>query len=184
MALLVGPVASAHALALERALQIQSDVDDLHCILCEFTERDCSVIIRSLRGSVPQSLRFAVSDWAGQARLESYLRRLRLEAIEVFDPQSLPEGVLGILFGLGTPLRVAFGDLRWICSSNSRPRKGVFQGRRPRRMRSMRQLAANGAVATVRGREIQGKPDCGRSCRGLRISFRWIGWPPPFPRRI
>ena len=118
VALLVGPFASAHALALERALQIQLDAHDLHSILCEFTERDCSVIIRSLRGSVPQSLRFAVSDWAAQARLESYLRRLRLETIEVFDPQSLPEGLLGILFGLGTPLRVAFGDLRWICSSN------------------------------------------------------------------
>ena len=117
VALLVGPVASAHALILERALQIHSAGDDHHCILCEFAERDSSVTIRSLRGSAPQSLRFAVSDRAGQARLELYLRRLRLEAVEVFDPQSLPEATLGILFGLGTPLRVAFGDLRWICSS-------------------------------------------------------------------
>ena len=117
VALLVAPVSSAHALVLERARQIQSEVDGLHCILCEFAERASCVIIRSLRGSVPQSLRFAVSDRAGQASLESYLKRLLLKAVEVFDPQSLPEAMLEILFKLETPFRFALGDLRWICGS-------------------------------------------------------------------
>ena len=74
------------------------------------------MILRSLRGTVPQSLGFAISSRSGQTRLESYLQRIRLEAVEVFDPQSLPEDVLGILFKLRAPLRVVFGDLRWICN--------------------------------------------------------------------
>ena len=49
--LLVGPAGSAHALVLERARQIQTATDDLHCLLCEFADLDSSVIIKSLRGN-------------------------------------------------------------------------------------------------------------------------------------
>jgi O-antigen biosynthesis protein len=115
--LLVAPAVSAYALVLERARQIQSGADDLDCLLCEFSELRSSVIVRSLRGTVPQSLGFGISDRTDRAGLESYLRRLRLEAVEVFDPLSIPEDVLGVLFNLRAPLRVAFGDLRWICSN-------------------------------------------------------------------
>ena len=114
--LLVAPAASAHALVLERAREIQFAADNRHCLLCEFAELDSNVIIRSLRGNVPQSLGFVISNRSGQAGLESYLRCLDLEVVEVFDPQSLPEDLLGILFSLRAPLRFALGDLRWICS--------------------------------------------------------------------
>ncbi len=116
VALLMAPACSAHALALGRAHQIQSAAGDIHCILCEFTEVDSTVITRSLRASVPQSLVFAISDGAGHARFKSYLARLRVEAIEIFDPKSLPQELLQILSDLGTPLRIVFGDLQWVCS--------------------------------------------------------------------
>ena len=115
--LLVAPAGSAKAVVLERARQIQSATEDVHCLLCELTELDSSVIVRSLRGKVPQSLAFVISDRSGQGGLESYLRGLCLEAVEVFDPGSLSDEVLRILFNLGAPMRFAFDDFRWICGN-------------------------------------------------------------------
>ena len=113
--LLVSPAGSAHALVLERADQIEAAGSEIHCIHCEFSAVRARVIIKSLRGSAPQSLTFSILDPSGLAGLETYMMRIRLQAVEVFDPQSLPDALLSILFSLHAPLHVAFGDLRWIC---------------------------------------------------------------------
>ena len=46
--------------------------------------------VKSLRGSAPQSLTYPISDLSGLAGLHAYIKRICLEAVEVFDPQSLP----------------------------------------------------------------------------------------------
>ena len=114
--LLVSPAGSAHPLVLERANQIEAAQNEIHCIHCEISAIHAHVSVKSLRGSAPQSLTYSISDLSGLAGLHAYIKRIRLEAVEVFDPQSLPDAIWPILFSLHTPLRVAFGDLRWICS--------------------------------------------------------------------
>ena len=59
--LLVSPAGSAHALVLERADQIEAAGSEIHCIHCEFSAVRARVIIKSLRGSAPQSLTFSDS---------------------------------------------------------------------------------------------------------------------------
>jgi O-antigen biosynthesis protein len=157
--LLVAPAVSAHALVLERARQIQS-ADDRHCLLCEFSELDSSVIVRSLRGAVPQSLSFVTAGRSGKAKLESYLRRLQLEAVEVFDPQSLLEDVLKMLFDLGAPPRVAFGDLQWVCGNKLALDKACsdaqFRGGCDRCVSSARSAqTARSAVETTKGSRMR-----------------------------
>jgi hypothetical protein len=114
--LLVSVAGAAQTLVAERASQIEAAEGEVHCLLCEFSAVHARVTIRSLRGSAPQSLAFLISDPFGLARLQTYAMGVPLRAIEVFDPRSLPDALLSVLFNLPAPLRVAFGDLRWFCS--------------------------------------------------------------------
>jgi O-antigen biosynthesis protein len=114
--LLVSTAGSAYALVLERASQIEAADSEIHCVSCEFSALGARAILKSLRGSAPQSLAFQISDPSGLARLQAYAKKTLLRAVEIFDPESLPDAILPTLFNLQAPLRVAFGDLRWICS--------------------------------------------------------------------
>ena len=113
--LLLSPAASARALALERARQIEEHGCGLHCIYGEVDEGNACVTIKSIRGSAPQSLTFALSDGSALARLQAYLMRLRPRAIEVLAPHALPDAALRVAFALRIPMRFAFGDLDWMC---------------------------------------------------------------------
>ena len=113
--LLMTSVASGRPLAIERARQIEGQGYDLHCIYCEVGERNDWMTLKSARGSAPQSLTFALSDEADLARLHAYLSRIRPQAIEVIAPHALPDPALRIAFALQIPVRVAFGDLDWLC---------------------------------------------------------------------
>ena len=116
VALLVSTTGSANVLVLERANQIEAADGEIHCVSCEFSALGTRAILKSLRGSAPQSLTFQISDPSDLARLQTYARKTPLRAIEIFDPESLPDSILPTLFGLQAPLRVPFGDLRWITS--------------------------------------------------------------------
>ena len=113
--LLMAPAVSARALALERARQIEEQDCDLHCIHCEVDDGSTCITIKSIRGSVPQSLNFALADCSALARLKVYLMRLRPQAIELLAPHALPDTVLRVALALEIPVRIAFGDLDWMC---------------------------------------------------------------------
>ena len=113
--LLLASVASGRALALERARQIEGQGDALHCIYCEVDDRNARMMLKSFRGSAPQSLTFALNDGADWARLHAYLVRMQPQAIEVIGPYALPDSVLRVASALQIPMRIAFGDLDWLC---------------------------------------------------------------------
>ena len=115
VALLLASAATARALALERARQIERQGHGLHCIHCEVNDRSDCMTLKSIRGCAPQSLTFALNDEAELARLSAYFARLRPQAIEVIAPHSLPDPALRIASALQAPIRVVFGDLDWVC---------------------------------------------------------------------
>ena len=116
--LLLTPGISGRALALERARQIEVQGGNLHCIYCEVNNESDCVTIKSTRGCAPQSLTFALTDESALARLKAYLMRLRPQAIEVLAPHALPDAALRVAFASQIPMRVAFGDLDWMCDRN------------------------------------------------------------------
>ncbi len=113
--LLLASAASGPALVLERARQIEGQADDLHCILCEVGDGNDRMTLKSVRGSAPQSLTFALDDGADLSRLHAYLVRAQPQAIEVFAPYALPVPALRVACALKIPMRIAFGDLDWLC---------------------------------------------------------------------
>ena len=169
--LLVSPAGSAHALVLERASQIEAADTESHCIHCECSATQARVIMKSLRGSAPQSLTFEISDPAGLAGLQTYIERISLDAVEVFDPRSLPNPILSILFDLAAPLRVAFGDLRWICGRRLILEKSCSKSRTPRTLRSMRRRCAISISRRLRPRDAR------RETNARRFAQRREGGP-------
>jgi GT2 family glycosyltransferase len=113
--LLIAPSVLGRALALERARQIDEQGGDQHCIYCEVDNGNNCITIKSIRGSAPQSLTFSLADGPALARLQAYLTRLRPKAIEVIGPHALPDTALCVVFALKIPMRVACGDLDWMC---------------------------------------------------------------------
>ena len=113
--LLIAPASSGRLLALERARQIEDSGSGLHCIHCEFDDVDGCVTIRSVRGTAPQSLAFALADPPALQRLQDYLTRARPQSVEVFAPHALPEAIFHLAYALDVPVRLALGDLDWIC---------------------------------------------------------------------
>lgn len=113
--LLLASVGSGRALALERARQIEGQGYDLHCIYCEVGDGNECMTLKSIRGSAPQSLTFALNDGADLAKLHAYLIRVRPRAMEVIAPHALPDSALCVAFALQIPMRVAFGDLNSLC---------------------------------------------------------------------
>jgi O-antigen biosynthesis protein len=113
--LLLASVASGRALALERARQIEGQGDDLHCIYCEVGDRNDRMTLKSVRGSAPQSLTFALNEGADLARLHAYLVHAQPQAVEVIAPYALPDPALRLARALQVPMRIAFGDLDWLC---------------------------------------------------------------------
>jgi GT2 family glycosyltransferase len=114
VAVLIAPAAFGR-LALERARQIEDSGSSLHCIHCELDDVGCYVTIRSVRGAAPQSLAFALADSSALTRLQDYLTRVRPESVEVFAPHALPDAILRLAYALDVPVRLALGDLDWIC---------------------------------------------------------------------
>ena len=113
--LVLAPGVSGRALALERARQIEVQGCDLHCLYCEVDDgKDC-ITVKSTRESAPQSLTFTFADGRDLARLQAYLTRLHPQRIEVLAPHALPDAALRLAFGLQVPIRLALGDLDWMC---------------------------------------------------------------------
>ena len=162
--LLVAPGAEGSALALERARQIEAERGDLHCLTCEVDDQDDCIKIKSTRGSAPQSLAFALADELALSRFQTYLTRLRPQAIEVLAPHALPDAALRAVFALQIPMRAAIGDLDWLCDrkfvferscsdavhlgecracvSRPRPTSPLSEGRRPNDRGRIRELMA------------------------------------------
>jgi O-antigen biosynthesis protein len=113
--LLIAPTLSGRLLALERARQLDDSGDHLHCIHCEFDDARGRMTIRSARGAAPQSLTFELADPSALERLQNYLARAHPESIELFAPHALPDVILGLAYALNVPVRLAIGDLDWIC---------------------------------------------------------------------
>ena len=112
--LLIAPAASGRLLALERAFQLDSG-GGRHCIYCEFDNASGCITIRSVRGVVPQSLTFTLAEPSSVERLRDYLTRVRPKSIELFAPHALPDAILSVAYALDVPVRLALGDLDWIC---------------------------------------------------------------------
>jgi hypothetical protein len=74
--------------------------------------------IRSIRGAAPQSLAFALAEPSGPERLQDYLTRVRPESIELFALHTLPDEILSFVYALNVPVRLALGDLDWICDQD------------------------------------------------------------------
>ncbi len=113
--LLLASAASGPAFVFERARQIEGQGDDLHCIHCEVGDGNDRMTLKSVRGSAPQSLTFALDDGADFARLRAYLTGMQPQAIEVIAPYALPDPVLHLAYALQIPMRIALGDLDWLC---------------------------------------------------------------------
>ena len=113
--LLLAPAASGPTFVFERVRQIEGQGDDLHCIHCEVGDGNDRMTLKSVRGSAPQSLTFALDDGADFARLRAYLMRMQPQAIEVIAPYALPDRVLHLAYALQIPMRIALGDLDWLC---------------------------------------------------------------------
>ena len=113
--LLIAPAASGRLLALERALQLDSSGGGLHCIHCEFDNASGCITIRSARGVAPQSLAFGLAEPSSLERLRHYLARVAPKSIELFAPHALPDAILSVAYALDAPVRLALGDLDWIC---------------------------------------------------------------------
>ncbi len=112
---LLAPVATGRALTLERARQIEQQGDGPHCIYSEVSEGNDHMTLKSVRGSAPQSLIFALDDEADLARLHAYLVHVQPQAIEVIAPYALPDPAWRVACALQIPMRIAFGDLDWLC---------------------------------------------------------------------
>jgi hypothetical protein len=115
---LIAPAAAGRLLALERALQLDDSGGGLHCIHCEFDNASGCITIKSLRGVAPQSLAFALAEPSSLERLRNYLTRVGPKSIELFAPHALPDGILNVAYALDVPVRLALGDLDWICDRN------------------------------------------------------------------
>jgi GT2 family glycosyltransferase len=113
--LLIAPAASGRLLALDRALQLDDSGGGLHCIYCEFDNASGCITIRSVRGVAPQSLAFALAEPSSLERLRDYLTRVGPKSIELFAPHALPDAILSLAYALDVPVRLALGDLDWIC---------------------------------------------------------------------
>jgi len=150
--LLLAPGVSARALALERARQIEERGGDLHCIYCEVDDENACITIKSIRGSAPQSLTFALDDGSALARLQAYLMHLRPQAIEVLAPHSLPDTALRVAFALQIPMRVAFGDLDWMCDRDFVFERSCPDADRPGECRACVRPARPTARQSERGR--------------------------------
>ena len=111
--LLIAPEASGRLLALERAREL--DGAGGHCLHCEFDHASGCITIRSVRGVAPQSLAFALAEPSNLERLRDYLTRVGPKSIELFAPHALPDAILSVAYALDVPVRVALGDLDWIC---------------------------------------------------------------------
>jgi NAD(P)-dependent dehydrogenase (short-subunit alcohol dehydrogenase family) len=113
--LLIAPAASGRLLALERAFQLDDSGDGPHCIHCEFDNTSGCITIRSVRGVAPQSLSFALAEPSTLERLQDYLNRVRPKSIELFAAHALPDAILSLAYALDVPVRLAVGDLEWMC---------------------------------------------------------------------
>jgi O-antigen biosynthesis protein len=115
VALLIAPASSGRLATRERARQIEDSGSGFHCIHCELDDVGGCVTIRSVRGAAPQSLAFSLADRSALKRLQDYLTRARPESVEVFAPHALPDAILRLAYALDVPVRLALGDLDWIC---------------------------------------------------------------------
>jgi GT2 family glycosyltransferase len=91
-------------------------------VLLLFSPEGDRVELRRAEEGAPASLQFPL-DQSGQRRLRTYLRRLKVRAVEIFDAARAPAPLTDALFALGAPTDLFCVDL-WAMRGAAAPRFG------------------------------------------------------------
>ena len=127
VALLVSSAGLPRAIAGMRAEQLDAGVCAIYCTYSPYGR---TVELKNKGGETPQSLVFALDREADVATLRSYIDRLDIRQIELFDYQSIPITLLSQLSQLRTRIDVICANLEW-CSPSFAHCEGPCPGLEP-----------------------------------------------------